>query len=115
LRDTLRQMEEHISEAVAVDVEAGLADVKRRAFCPLFAVEVASFGDRRHDDDIQQYLRDAMYKILMDAFARSGLAWDDFHHEDRGNGLLVAAPAGTSASLTTCEQASGGTTSFQAS
>ena len=57
---------------------------------PMFAVDIAAFGDR--DPDIQLYLRGALYRIVEDSCASAGISWAACHHEDRGDGILVVTP-----------------------
>jgi hypothetical protein len=61
---------------------------------PMFAVDIASFGAR--DPDIQLYVRDALYRMVRAACDAGGVPWARCHREDRGDGILVLAPAGTS-------------------
>jgi RNA polymerase sigma factor (sigma-70 family) len=37
-------------------------------------------------------IRQALYRVLVEAFARSGVRWDEAYHEDRGDGLLMLLP-----------------------
>jgi class 3 adenylate cyclase len=69
-------------------------DGTRRHDCVLFAVDVAGFTRHRRDDDIQLYMREALYRILTQAFEASNLGWDNCLHEDRGDGVLVIVPSG---------------------
>jgi hypothetical protein len=57
---------------------------------PMFAVDIAAFGDR--DPDIQLYLRGALYRSVQDSCAAAGISWVACHHEDRGDGILVVTP-----------------------
>jgi hypothetical protein len=63
----------------------------------MLAVDIKGFNDHRRDQEIRWSLRMAMYEILASAFGRSGLAWAACYHEDRGDGVLVIAPAGAPA------------------
>lgn len=58
----------------------------------LAAIDIAAFGDRRRDDDIQLRLRREMYGLLAEACAMGTLPWWDCHREDRGDGALIIAP-----------------------
>jgi len=62
--------------------------------CVLFAVDVAGFTDHWRNDDVQLYMREALYAVLTQAFEASQLGWDNCQHEDRGDGVLVLIPAG---------------------
>lgn len=63
----------------------------------MFAVDIIGFGGR--DAAIHLHLRSALYRIVTEACARAGLVWQDCHYEDRGDGILVIAPANVSAQL----------------
>jgi len=61
--------------------------------CSVLAFDIVGFGDRRRDDDIQLYVRAALYRVLAKAFDAAGVPWRACHHEDRGDGVLVVVPA----------------------
>ena len=61
-------------------------------YCPMLAVDIKAFNDPKRGEDVQRFLRAAMYELLTSAFACSRLAWLACHHEDRGDGVLVVAP-----------------------
>jgi hypothetical protein len=61
--------------------------------CGLFAVDIARFTAPHRDDDIQVYMHESLYKMLETAFDRSDVSWADCSHEDRGDGVLIVAPA----------------------
>jgi len=63
--------------------------------CGLFAVDIVGFTSPARDDDLQLYLRDALYRILERAFNESSLSWTVCKHEDRGDGALVVVPPTT--------------------
>ncbi len=67
-------------------------DPGRSQHCLLFAVGVAGFTWRDRDDEVQLIIRDALYRLLIAAFQTCGIAWDNCHHEDRGDGVLVVIP-----------------------
>ncbi|GAB2823330.1 hypothetical protein GCM10022221_21750 [Actinocorallia aurea] len=62
----------------------------------LLAFDICAFGNlaRSHEDMI--YLRDTMYRLVEQAFDQGGLRlpWTQSHREDRGDGILMALPAG---------------------
>jgi hypothetical protein len=60
----------------------------------LTAVDISAYGDERRDDDVQMYLREAMYDLVKDALSVIQLPWRYCYHEDRGDGLLVITPPG---------------------
>lgn len=55
-------------------------------------VDVVGFGDVRRTNNHQVSVREALYRIVEEAFARSGVDWAGCHHEDRGDGILVVLP-----------------------
>lgn len=63
----------------------------------MFAVDIVGFGGR--DAATHLHLRSGLYRIVTEACARAGLVWQDCHHEDRGDGILVIAPPNVSAQL----------------
>lgn len=66
-------------------------------YCPMLAVDIQAFNDQRRGEDAQRFVRTALYALLMQAFHNAGLRWEDCHHEDRGDGVLVVAPPATPA------------------
>ncbi len=56
-------------------------------------VDVEGFGDRRWTTPHQLAVREGLYRALRQAFDHTGISWADCHHEDRGDGLLLLAPA----------------------
>jgi DNA-binding CsgD family transcriptional regulator len=63
----------------------------------MFAVDVTSFGART--DAHQHFLRESLYRVLTNAFDRSGIPQDGSHWEDHGDGVLVLLPPALPASL----------------
>lgn len=59
--------------------------------CAMFAVDIAAFSQCAHD--LQFHLRAALYRIIQDACEAGGVPWDGCRHEDRGDGILLIAPA----------------------
>jgi tetratricopeptide (TPR) repeat protein len=59
----------------------------------ILLVDVERFGDLNRTNADQIVVREALYRILRRALRRAGVAWDTCHHEDRGDGVLVLAPA----------------------
>jgi hypothetical protein len=45
------------------------------------------------DVEVQVAMREALYRVLTDAFDRALLPWENCLHEDRGDGVLVIIPA----------------------
>jgi hypothetical protein len=56
-------------------------------------VDVERFGDRRRTNPRQVIVRDALYEVVQRALAEAGIPWAACRHEDRGDGVLVLAPA----------------------
>jgi hypothetical protein len=78
---------------------AAQAGQSRALQCSILAFDIAAFGDRRRDDDVQLYVRAALYRVLEDAFEKAGIPWRSCHREDRGDGVLVVVPAHVSIEL----------------
>ncbi|MBE1470973.1 hypothetical protein [Kibdelosporangium phytohabitans] len=57
------------------------------------AVDVAGFGERNRNNINQVRVRRGMYRAMEEAFRLAGIAWDACRSEDRGDGILVLAPA----------------------
>ncbi len=55
----------------------------------VLAVDIAGFCEPARDDMVQLYMRDALYRILPQAFSDAGIGWRSCSHEDRGDGVLV--------------------------
>src|SRR5918992_711860 len=55
----------------------------------IVVVDVEGFGDRRRTNTDQIAVRKGLYRGMRDAFAASGMSWEDCYHEDRGDGMLV--------------------------
>jgi hypothetical protein len=61
--------------------------------CTLFAVDIVAFGDLRRDDEVQRYVRKAMYRTMQNAFDRSEVGWQPWFRQDRGDGVLMVVPS----------------------
>jgi tetratricopeptide (TPR) repeat protein len=59
----------------------------------ILVVDVEGFGDRRRTNSHQLEVRSGLYRVLQSAFGKIGICWADCHREDRGDGVLVLAPA----------------------
>src|SRR5918999_3461272 len=57
------------------------------------AADVVGFGDQRRTTKDQLTIRAGLYLLMRLAIEGAGIAWDRCHIEDRGDGLLVMAPA----------------------
>ncbi len=64
-------------------------------YCPMLAVDIKAFNDPERGEDVQRFLRAAMYDLLAGAFEGSCLQWAACHREDRGDGVLIVAPPGS--------------------
>jgi tetratricopeptide (TPR) repeat protein len=58
----------------------------------IVAVDVEGFGDTRRNNPHRVTVRVAVYRALAAAFAAADVPWDQCHHEDRGDGVLILAP-----------------------
>jgi hypothetical protein len=64
---------------------------------PIVAVDAVASG--RYSTGMQLHQRAVLYRIVQSTCAAVGLSWDDSHHEDRGDGILLIPPAEVSAEL----------------
>jgi RNA polymerase sigma factor (sigma-70 family) len=55
-------------------------------------VDVAGFGDSHRTDADRMAIRQALYRILPEAFGQAGVRWEDVYFEDRGDGALMVVP-----------------------
>jgi tetratricopeptide (TPR) repeat protein len=58
----------------------------------ILGVDIEGFADRRRTNLDQIVVRNALYRCLRTAFARSIIPWDECYHEDRGDGALILVP-----------------------
>jgi hypothetical protein len=65
--------------------------------CGMFVVDIAGFCGPERDDDVQAYVRKALYAILQASFDGADLPWRNCLHEDRGDGVLVVIPGAVGA------------------
>jgi hypothetical protein len=73
------------------------AEAAATQMCGLFAVDIAGSTGPERDDDIQEWVHGALYRILEAAFNGSGVPWRGCLHEDRGDGAFIVIPAATGA------------------
>jgi hypothetical protein len=59
----------------------------------IIVVDVEGFGDRRRTNQHHIGVRGGLYQAMQQAFDTTGVPWADCHHEDRGDGVFVLAPA----------------------
>ncbi|MDX6741920.1 hypothetical protein [Actinocorallia sp. A-T 12471] len=62
-------------------------------WCVLFSCDVISYGDARRTDEVQEFLREGMYRALEASFTHVGIPFGDLYLEDRGDGVISAVPA----------------------
>ncbi len=58
----------------------------------ILVVDVEKFGDHSRTDSQRVRVHHGLYKALRQALRKAGIDWDDCHHEDRGDGVLILAP-----------------------
>ncbi|XRQ03898.1 Crp/Fnr family transcriptional regulator [Actinomadura welshii] len=63
--------------------------------CTVVVTDITEFSSRARTDADRQYVLEAMYRLLDEAFAASGLDLSDFYQEDRGDGALIVVPPTT--------------------
>ncbi|MBO2465092.1 cyclic nucleotide-binding domain-containing protein [Actinomadura violacea] len=63
--------------------------------CSIMFVDIASFSAPYRNDIDRLEMRRIMYELLWEAFAESGVPWDECHREDRGDGALIVVPPET--------------------
>lgn len=56
-------------------------------------VDIENFSDPRRTYRCQVLIRAALYRVVEGAFLRAGISWRECDTEDRGDGLLILAPA----------------------
>jgi tetratricopeptide (TPR) repeat protein len=59
----------------------------------ILVVDVVGFGDHRRNNVDQMAVRTGLYRALQEAFRTAGISWAACEREDRGDGVLVLAPA----------------------
>ena len=65
----------------------------------ILIVDVENFGDPARTNTHQLAVRDTVYRVLQQSFARAGIGWADCVTEDRGDGVLVLVPPAVPKSL----------------
>ena len=58
----------------------------------IMVVDVERYSDPARTNLNQLAVRDALYEALMQAFGKSGIAWEHCVSEDRGDGALILVP-----------------------
>jgi hypothetical protein len=70
-------------------VEHESSKSKKSCLCATMAVDIVGFGNHKRDDQVQLYVRGALYDMLERAFDGSAIPWVSCYHEDRGDGALI--------------------------
>ena len=60
----------------------------------ILVVDVERFSDYRRTDPQRVAVHDGLYDLLREALREVDVEWDTCYHEDRGDGVLILAPAG---------------------
>jgi class 3 adenylate cyclase len=59
----------------------------------ILVVDVEKFSGLDRTDSQRVTVHDSLYGVLQSAFRETGISWDDCRVEDRGDGVLILAPA----------------------
>jgi hypothetical protein len=59
----------------------------------VLVVDVEGFGDQRRTNSHRVAVRDGLYRALKESCADAAIPWNECHHEDCGDGVLVLVPA----------------------
>jgi tetratricopeptide (TPR) repeat protein len=70
-----------------------MADQGMAVHRTIVVVDVEGFGDQRRTNAHQVAVRAGLYRVMREAFGRTGISWDDCGVEDRGDGVFVLVPA----------------------
>src|SRR5262245_16301417 len=65
--------------------------VSHPSYFTIVVADIEKFGQR--DNVIQNYLRQAFYRIAQDSFEAAGVNWTRIQVGDRGDGALFLVPA----------------------
>ncbi|MFB4310822.1 Crp/Fnr family transcriptional regulator [Actinomadura sp. GTD37] len=66
-----------------------------RGNCSILITDITEFSSPARTDADRQYVLDAMYDLMGEAFTASGLDFGRLYQEDRGDGALVIVPPAT--------------------
>ncbi len=61
--------------------------------CTIVAVDIVGFGSFNRTNTNMVRVRDGLYRAVQKAFDSAGIPWESCHREDRGDGILMLAPA----------------------
>jgi CheY-like chemotaxis protein len=64
--------------------------------CSVLLTDVSAFGAPYRTDADRHAIRRALYRILKQSLTSAGISWNNCHHEDRGDGVLVVIPPAVS-------------------
>ena len=65
----------------------------------ILIVDVENFGDPSRTNTHQLAIRDTVYKVLQQSFAKASISWTKCVTEDRGDGVLILIPPSVPKSL----------------
>lgn len=60
--------------------------------CSICLTDITAYSNSSRRDEDRRLLRQAMYRMLEDAFNDSGVSWRSCYWEDRGDGALIIVP-----------------------
>jgi hypothetical protein len=63
------------------------------AHCTIVTVDIEGFGRHSRTNMNQVRVRHGMYRSMHEAFDAAGIPWTSCRREDRGDGILILAPA----------------------
>lgn len=63
------------------------------AHCTVVAVDIEEFGRYSRNNINQVRVRHGLYQAMRYSFDSAGISWDSCYREDRGDGVLILAPA----------------------
>jgi hypothetical protein len=69
------------------------------AHCTIVATDIAEFGQYSRNNTNQVRIRRGMYRAMQQAFDAADIPWISCRREDRGDGVLILAPADVSKAM----------------
>jgi tetratricopeptide (TPR) repeat protein len=70
-----------------------MAQLRPAVHRTILVVDVEGFGAQRRTSPQQVMVRDGLYRALRQAFRNTNIPWADCYREDRGDGVVILAPA----------------------
>jgi CRP-like cAMP-binding protein len=70
----------------------GPAVARQPLNCTIVLTDIAGFGDRRRNDGDRTVIREALRRMLREAFVGAWIPWHSCSHEGRGDGVLTVVP-----------------------